>query len=358
MIRGPVTGRPAIAGGAWTADAPALSRGVVRLHANESCHGVPWRVRRAIARASRDVWRYPDPLSTDLRQSISRFLGVPADSVVTGAGADCLIDMLVRAFGAPSGSVVDCPPTFGMYRFYSELAGCRVVVAPRHPDFSLDTEAVGRAVLGSAAGLVFACSPNNPDGAILHDEALAALMEIPAVLVVDEAYVEFSSRPSLAREAASSDRLVVIRTFSKWAGIAGLRVGYAVAGPDVCRELWRVRPPYPLSSVSEAAAAAVLEDPEPILEKVSRTIRERDRIRQTLSTLGFIRPLPGEGNFVLCEVLGRDAGRVASRLSVEGIEVRRFDCPRLGNHLRITVGTRRQNERLVRALAGMEDRHA
>jgi histidinol-phosphate aminotransferase len=288
--------------------------------------------------------------------SLSRFLGVPADSVVTGSGADCLIDMLARSLGAASGSVVICPPTFGMYRFYSELAGCRVVEAPRRADFGLDTDAVEEAVRESSSGLVFLCSPNNPDGGLLPVDSLESLRRLPAVLVVDEAYVEFSSRPSLAGEAASSERLVVLRTFSKWAGIAGLRVGYAVAGPRVCGELWRVRPPYPVSSVSEAAAVAVLEDTEPVLAGVSRTIRERERLRKALSTVGFLRPLPGEGNFVLCAVEGRDANRIASVLSSGGIEVRVFDCGRLGNHLRITVGTRRQNDGLVSALAGMEGR--
>jgi histidinol-phosphate aminotransferase len=318
---------------------------------------VPAGVRRAISRAARDAWRYPDPSSAELRRSLSRFLGVPADSVVTGAGADCLIDMIVRSLGIQSGSVVICPPTFGMYRFYSELAGCRVVEAPRRPDFALDTDAVESAVRDSSSGLVFLCSPNNPDGGLLPADALKSLRRLPAVLVVDEAYVEFSSRPSLACEAASSERLVVLRTFSKWAGIAGLRVGYAVAGPGVCGELMRVRAPYPVSSVAEAAAVAVLEDPEPILARVSMTIRERERIRQALATIGFLRPLPGEGNFVLCAVEDLDAERVAHALSSGGIEVRVFDCGRLGNHLRITVGTRRQNDRLVRALAGMEGRH-
>lgn len=326
----------------------------VRLHANESRWPVPSAVKRAVSRAAVKASLYPDPSSASLREAVSRRLGVSADCIVAGAGADSLVDMLARAYGGPGRPVVDCPPTFGMYRFYSVLAGSPVVEAPRRDDFTIDPGKVVSAAVACGAAMVFLCSPNNPDGSVIRREELEELLELPALIVLDEAYVEFSSSPSLAVEAARSENLVVLRTFSKWAGLAGMRIGYAVAPREVCEALSRVRPPYLVSSLSEAAAVAAVGEAVLLERLAARTVAARERLRGELNGISFLRVLPGEGNFLLCEVRGLPAGEVVDLLRQRGIAVRGFTEPRLEGFMRITVGTGRECGQLVRALRGLE----
>lgn len=325
-----------------------------RLHANESRWAVPSSVKRAVRRAAGKVALYPDSSSAPLRTAVSSRLGISAECIVTGAGADALVDMLARAFGGPGRPVVDCPPTFGMYRFYSVLAGSPVVDAPRRDDFSIDPCGVVAAATACGAAIVFLCSPNNPDGSVIRREVVEDLLALPALIVLDEAYIEFSSAPSLAVEAARSDNLVVLRTFSKWAGLAGLRIGYAVAPRAVCEALSAVRPPYPVSSVSEAAAVAAIGETVTLERLAARTVAARERLRDDLSGIPFLRVLPGEGNFLLCEVRGFPACEVVGLLRRKGIAVRGFTEPRLEGFMRITVGTKRECGLLVRALRGLE----
>ncbi len=329
-----------------------------RLHANESAWAVPKAVRKAIERAARRAAPYPDSSSAALRKVVSERLGVPADRIVTGPGADSLVDMLTRAFGGPGRPVVDCPPTFEMYRFYASLAGSPVLDAPRSDDFSVDAGAVFSTASSGGAVMVFVCSPNNPDGGVVGRDAVKRLLRLPSLIVLDEAYIEFSAARSMVCEAASCENLVVLRTFSKWAGLAGLRIGYAVAPKAVCEALLRVRPPYPVSSVSEAAAVAAIGQAALLDRLAARTAAARERLRTELGRVSFLRVLPGEGNFLLCETSGLPASHVVEHLRRRGIAVRGFDGGRLRNFMRVTVGTRRERGLLVRALRELEAGYA
>jgi histidinol-phosphate aminotransferase len=203
---------------------------IVKLDANENPYGPSPKVRDALA-AMPYPHIYPDPESRHLRRALADYSGVPSDYLLAGHGADELIDLVMRLFIEPGDVVVNCPPTFGMYRFDAGVNGARVLSLPRRADFSLDTDAIVVAVSAEPrVKLLFVASPNNPDGGLLSDEDLRRLIELPLVVVLDEAYVEFAglahSRMSWVPE---HHNLIVLRSFSKWAGLAGLRLGYLFA---------------------------------------------------------------------------------------------------------------------------------
>jgi histidinol-phosphate aminotransferase len=323
---------------------------IVKLDANENPYGPSPRVREALAGLPY-VHIYPDPESRVLRGALAAFTGMPAELLLAGAGADELIDLLMRLFLQPGDAIVDCPPTFGMYAFDAAIAGARVIPVPRHPDWRIDVDAVEEAVRRHRPKLLFVCSPNNPDGGWLPDADLARLLALPIVVVLDEAYVEFSG-PAASRIGwvADRDNLVVLRSFSKWAGLAGLRVGYGAFPAALMPHLWKIKQPYNVSAAASAAAVAALADRECLVDTVARIVAERQRLREALAGIPFLHPYASRANFLLCRVEGRDARALKLALEGEGILVRYFDKPRLRDHIRISVGAPAQSDALLSVL--------
>jgi histidinol-phosphate aminotransferase len=323
---------------------------IVKLDANENPYGPSPRARAALADLPY-IHVYPDPESRVLRAALADFTGVPAGLLLAGAGADELIDLVMRLFLQPGDAILDCPPTFGMYGFDAAVAGARVIEVPRRPDLGLDVDSVEEAARRHRPKLLFVTSPNNPDGGWLPDADLARLLALPLVVVLDEAYVEFAGlERSRIRWVAERDNLVVLRSFSKWAGLAGLRVGYGAFPAALIPHLWKIKQPYNVSVAASTAAIASLEDRAYLEQTVARIVAERERLRQALVTIPYLRPYPSRANFVLCRVVGRDAGRLKQRLEKAGILVRYFDKPRLGDCIRISVGKPEQTGALISVL--------
>jgi len=325
---------------------------IIKLDANENPYGPPPAALRAIAGCG-VLHIYPDPDQAALREAIAAWLGVPAGHVLCGAGADEVIDVLSRAFVQEGDAVVDLPPTFGMYRFEADVVGARYLAVPRRPDFSIDVEAVARRVADDGrVKLVYVASPNNPDGSLLDDAALERLLALPVVVVLDEAYVDFSQQPSRASWATSRDNLIVLRTFSKLAGLAGLRVGYGVFPLPVIRHLWKIKQPYTPNVAASAAAVAALADPQHLRDTVGLIVAERERLRGLLSQLGWLRVYPSQANFLLCRILDSDPQGLRLKLALEqrGILVRYFDKPGLRDCIRVSVGRPEHTDALVAAL--------
>ena len=325
-----------------------------KLDANENPYGVLPAVRQALADL-KFAHIYPDPESTALRQALAEHTGLPMDCLLAGAGADELIDLLMRLCLDPGDRVLVCPPTFGMYAFDAALQNARVVAVPRRPDFSLDLEAALRAIERERPKLVFLASPNNPDGGLLPDEALEALLATPALVVLDEAYVEFAP-PGASRLALvpERDNLVVLRTFSKWAGLAGLRVGYGTFPRALMPHLWKIKQPYNVSVAATAAALAALAHAEELRAIGARIVAERERLAAALAEVPYLQPYPSQANFVLCRVLGRPAKALQRALAARGILVRHFDRPGLDDHIRISVGRPEATEVLLAVLKELE----
>jgi histidinol-phosphate aminotransferase len=278
---------------------------------------------------------------------------------LTGAGADELIDLVARAIIAPSEAIVDCPPSFGMYPFTAAINDATFVSVPRRDDFSLDAQAIELAAKHYRAKLLFLCSPNNPDGGLIDDETLRRLLRLPLLVVLDEAYIDFAGAApgqSASRMAwvKKFDNLVVLRTFSKVAGLAGLRVGYGAFPLWLAEQIWKIKQPYNVNVAAAVAAVAALEDSRWLREKASLLAQERDRMIDQLARFDFLRPYPSQANFVLCRVVGRDALSLKESLARQGILVRHFAKPRLDNCIRISAGRPDDTGRLIEALKNVE----
>jgi histidinol-phosphate aminotransferase len=369
---------------------------IVKLDANENPYGPSPRAVEAMAGYP---WLhiYPDPQSTELRAALAAYTGVPAEHIMAGHGADELIDLIGRLLLSPGDAVIDCPPTFGMYAFCAAVNGACLINVPRRADFSIDVDAIERiaapepasgyddfgwldavtvdcgegsrygadaySTSGEALGrygyprpkLLFLCSPNNPDGGLLAAADLERLLRLPLLVVVDEAYVEFA-RPgaSFIDWVAKHPNLVVLRTFSKWAGLGGLRVGYGVFPPAIIEQLWKIKQPYNVNVAGSQAAIGSLADREYLLGNVAKLVAERQRLYAELARFGFFQPVPGsQSNFILCRVIDRDARQVKLDLEQQGVLVRHFAKPGVDNCIRISVGRPVDTDAMLAALAAI-----
>ena len=247
----------------------------------------------------------------------------------------------------PGDSILNFPPTFGMYSFLAGALGQGVVDVTRRPDHSLDLDAAVAAA--ETARLIFAVSPNNPTGTPLSRDEIDALLATGRPVVVDEAYAEFAGE-SYVDLVGAGRNLIVIRTLSKWAGLAGLRVGFMVCDPAVAEVAMRIKQPYSVSVAAEAAAVASLDDLTYLQGRVADIVTERGRLAALLAALPGFDVAPSRANFLLCRLDGVPAREVQARLLERGIIVRYFDTPLLENHLRITVGRPEQTDALLAAL--------
>ncbi|HUH54897.1 MAG TPA: histidinol-phosphate transaminase [Rhodanobacter sp.] len=323
------------------------SGGKVFLNANES----PWTPQ------SDDLGcnRYPDPQPAALIGALAALYGVQRDQLLVGRGSDEAIDLLVRAFcRAGEDAILIQPPTFGMYAVCAHIQNAAVIEVALAADFTLDVDAVLAAVT-PAVKLVFICSPNNPTGQTVPRAAVERLVQAlagRAVLVVDEAYVEFAEAGSVADLIGQYDNLAILRTLSKAWALAGARVGTLLAHGDVIALLRRIMPPYPLPLPCVAASLAALSAPSVAAEHIAVIDEQRGVMRAALARVAGVREvLPSQANFLA--VRFDDAGAVYQRLLAAGIvvrDVRRY--PNLADALRITIGTPAENARVLAILQG------
>ncbi|MFQ6100955.1 MAG: histidinol-phosphate transaminase [Anaerolineae bacterium] len=321
---------------------------LIRLDANENPFGPSPRAAQALADFD-EYHFHPDYRLP--KEAVARYAGVTPEQVVLSNGADEMIDLLVRLFVEPGQAVVTCPPTFNMYRFCAQVNRCRVLTAPRRADLSLDVEGIESAVRASEgdARLLFLASPGNPSGQAIPPDTIRRLLALPLTVAVDEAYIEFGGESSVPL-LAEHENLIIIRTFSKWAAMAGLRLGYGLLTPRLADCLERIRSPYNVNAAAMVAALATFDDLESVRANVARLIAERERLRKALATLPWLEPLPTQTNFVLCHLADRTPQEVADALIRRGILIRAFSDPALAEYVRITVGRPEQNEALLAAL--------
>jgi histidinol-phosphate aminotransferase len=262
----------------------------------------------------------------------------------------------MRVLLEPDDYILSCPPTFGMYPFDAELNAARCIEVPRHADFSLDMESIRKKVETYCPKIFFITSPNNPDGSVLDKKTVDALLELPTLVVLDEAYVEFAgdnlgANLSRIREVPERENLAVLRTFSKWAGLAGLRIGYGAFPLWLMPTLWKSKQPYNVNVAASVAAQVSLEHADELAKIVELLKRERERLFEDLCDIPFLQPYPTRSNFILCRVVDRDAAELKSKLAKDyGILVRYFNKPGLRDHIRISVGRPQDTNALLKAL--------
>ena len=326
---------------------------IVKLDANENPYGAS---PSALAKMATGEYYhiYPDPESNALRSALSDYLQLPKERILCGMGADELIDLILRVLLAPGDGVIDCPPTFGMYIFSTAVNSGDYIEVTRHADFTLDIDGIESAVATHPnAKVLFITSPNNPDGSCISDEELRRLLALPLVVVLDEAYVEFSTSsgyPSRAHWTFEYDNLITLRTFSKLAGLAGLRVGYGIFPEWIVPHILKIKQPYNVHAAASLAAIGALEDQAWLNEKVQALVDERARVIEALSAFDFLHPYPSHANFVLFRVTGRSARDLKLALEREGILVRYYNKRGLDNCIRISIGRTEQTDKLITAL--------
>jgi histidinol-phosphate aminotransferase len=319
-----------------------------RMHANE----LPWRSDADESDAGLN--RYPEPQPKELVARLASLYGVPKEQVLVGRGSDEGIDLLCRSFcRAGQDSILVCPPTFGMYSVMAHVQGAGVVSVPLkvNDNFALDVDEVLRQCTPNVK-VLFLCSPNNPTGNTIPAEAIlhiANRLEGRSIVVVDEAYVEFSSLPSLVPQLASLPQLAIMRTLSKAHGLAGARCGTLVANPEIITLLRKVIHPYAITQMTVEAALNVLQPSQlPLMKERLASIKaERQRLFDALGKLAAVKRVwPSDGNFLLAEFADPDRALKSSRAANLLIrEVRaQVGLPRT---LRISIGTPAQNDRLL-----------
>lgn len=326
--------------GAPQLDVPIL------LNVNENTHGVPADARAAIMDAVAaeldGLNRYPDRDFTQLRQELAAYLGhgLQADNVWAANGSNEVLQQILQAFGGPGRTALGFPPTYSMYPLLASGTGTRYVTGQRADDYGLTSESAARQVRELAPNIVFLCSPNNPTGTALGADVVEAVYEAgeasQAIIIVDEAYAEFShgGTSSALPLLPGRPRLLVSRTMSKAFALAGARLGYLAAAPEVCDALRLVRLPYHLSAITQATAVAALRHSDSLLANVERIKVQRDRIVAGLVELGFS-PAPSDSNFVFFGGV-EDPHGLWQALLDRGVLIRDVGIP---GHLRVTAGT-------------------
>jgi len=327
---------------------------VIKLDGNENPYGCSPKVYQALATYAY-YHHYPDPEQRALRKALEGYSGISYQHIICGMGSDELIDLILRLFLKPGDEVINCPPTFGMYPFSTDICGGKVIDVPRKEDFTLDIPGIKKA-LTKKTKVVFIATPNNPTGNTIAEQETLELIDTGRIIVLDEAYFEFSNA-TVADMVPAHSNLIVLRTFSKWAGLAGLRIGYGFFPVEMVSYLMKIKQPYNVNVAAQAAVLASLADIDYLRSNVLKIVTERERLFSELKELDWLRPYPSSGNFILCCLHCHperseepNAPEVWHQLQKKGISVRYFDSPRLKDYLRISVGKPEDTDDLIKAL--------
>ncbi|MGZ3837438.1 MAG: histidinol-phosphate transaminase [Flavisolibacter sp.] len=312
------------------------------LDANENSFGSP---------LTRWYNRYPDPLQWELKKKIAAIKNTAAENILLGNGSDECIDLLIRAFCDPhQDNIIICPPTYGMYEVYAHINDVPVREVALLPGFQLDLEGLEAAIDGHTK-LIFLCSPNNPTGNSLDREDMETVLHnFEGLVVVDEAYINFSRQRSFLAELKEYPNLVVLQTFSKAWGLAALRLGMNFASTEIIGILNKIKPPYNISQAAQELAMEALDHLEDVNAMIRETVKEREHLTKELLTLPLIQKVfPSDANFVLAKM--DHATDVYNYLKEKGIIVRnRSNVILCEDCLRITVGTPQQDQQLIQTL--------
>jgi histidinol-phosphate aminotransferase len=316
--------------------------GFIKLNTNENPYPPPLQVLEKLRQAcTGDLRLYPDPGAVRLRRLLAETFGAAPEQFIIGNGSDELLTIIIRSFAGEGDKIAYPYPTYGYYKPLIEIQGAQCVEVDFPQDFSLPAD-----LAKTGARITFLVNPNAPSGTLLPIEDIASLAtQLDGILVVDEAYVDFSEGGSIAL-IAEHPNTIVVRTMSKSFSLAGMRIGFACAQPDLISGMWKVKDHYNLNRLSLVAAEAALEEIESMQENAARICRTRDRLTLGLRQLGF-HVWDSAANFALARSSSTPAAELYQALKERHILVRHFDQPRLEDCLRITVGTDEEIEALL-----------
>lgn len=288
--------------------------------------------------------RYPDPHQRELKKALSKRNGVPVNNIFIGNGSDEAIDLIFRVFCNPNkDNVIICPPTYGMYEVSANMNDVNIIHIPLDNNFELNCEEI----LSASAKILFICSPNNPTANTLKDVD-DIIKQFNGIVVVDEAYIDFSESESYIKKLDLFPNLIVLQTFSKAWGLAGARVGVAYASESIITLMDKTKPPYNVSKLNQNAAIVALSQPEKFEKELSVILEERKLLENELSKLSIVEHIyPSEANFLLIKV--RDASDIYKYLVSKKVIIRNRDTV-IPGCIRITIGTPEENKILLKEL--------
>jgi histidinol-phosphate aminotransferase len=328
-------------------------RRIIKLDANENPYGCSPRVQQALAEYR--YWQtYPDAGQTKLREQLQEYTGIDASHIVAANGSGELLDDLLCLFIEPGDEVINCVPTFDLYRLRTLINKGKLINVPRNEDFTINVSAV-KAAITARTKLIIIANPNSPTGTITPKADILELLNTKVPLLVDEAYYEFCGE-TIAPLVSQYKNLMVLRTFSKWAGLAGLRIGYGIFPPEVAGYLLKIKLPYNVNVAAQVAVQETLKDIDYLMGKVKAIIAERERLFSELEKIKWLKPFPSQANFIFCLVLNGKARELHQELQNRGILVRYFDQPFLQNGIRISVGKPEDTDVLIKALKEIEEK--
>jgi histidinol-phosphate aminotransferase len=319
----------------------------VYLDANENSYGSP---------LNESFNRYPDPLQFKVKKRLSEIKGVPPQNIFLGNGSDEAIDILFRAFCNPgSDNVITVPPTYGMYEVSANINDVEVRKIKLKTDFQLNMEGIAEAI-DEHTKIIFICSPNNPTGnSINRDDIETILANFNGLVVIDEAYINYSRQKTFIQELTEYSNLVVLQTLSKAWGLAGLRVGMAFASEEIIEIFNKVKPPYNINEASQALALQALQNVEQVNSWIKETVAEREKLKSELNTIESVLTIyPSDANFILVKTI--KPKEIYQFMVNRGIIVRdRSKVELCEGCLRITIGTPNENEILIEAFKNFEE---
>ncbi len=325
---------------------------IIKLDANENPYGCSPRVSRALADCS-SFSVYPDNGQTELRNLLAGYTGVDAGYIVASGGSNQLIDLIIRLFVGPGDEVINCVPTFDMFRLSTEMGNGKLVEVPRDEYFAVNVSAV-KAAISRRTKLIILANPNSPTGNLTPRQDILEIVATGLPVLIDEAYYEFGGE-TVVPLISQYQNLMVLRTFSKWAGLAGLRVGYGLFPLKIADYLLKIKLPYNVNVAALIAVQESLKDIDYLMDRVKVIVTERERLFAELKKLKWLQPFPSQANFILCAVLNGEASELQQKLQAKGILVRYFDKPLLRNYIRISVGKPEHTDALIKTLRGIEE---
>jgi len=335
---------PSGKGGRFTM--PATPPGVINLALNENLYGCSPKIAKRLANYTL-LNTYPD--AKELQKLIAEYAGVGEEYVVPANGGSQILDLVANVFVEDGDEVINCPPTFGLFSQRAQFHGGKTVNVPRDENFAVNVASVKEAITDKTKIIVIV-NPNNPTGTLISQKAILEIVDTGVPVLLDEAYAEFAGE-TVAELVSKYDNLMVMRTFSKWAGLAGLRIGYGIVPPVIADSIAKITMAFFVDRVSAVAVEESLNDIDYLMDNVKSIVAERERLFTNLSRFKFLKPYPSAGNFVCCAVTSGDAKEIQQAVMAKGIRISAADVGQRGTTaIRITIGKPEHSDALIKAL--------
>ena len=325
---------------------------MIRLNGNENSYGPSPKVGPTLG-AFDQYNRYPDPQQAELRDALSDYTGAHRNSIVAGNGSDELIDLIIRLFVGKGDKIIEPSPTFGMYGFSARLAQAEIIKVSRDTNFDLDIGKIKQA-WDEKTKVIFIAHPNNPTGNPATRDQILELLDLDSIIVVDEAYHEYCGETCIDL-IDNYPNLIILRTFSKWAGLAGLRIGLGVMNPEIAQLMMTIKPPYNMNRAAEEALKASLKDKDLLLSRITPVIDERERLFRLMTDLPGVIPIPSAANFMMLKLPQGKGLNIFHKLASRGILTRCYDYPEMTDCIRVSIGQPWEVDGFTKALAEILD---